>query len=442
MPEVNRRQIIKTVGTASIAGLAGCSSSGSSGNGSTGGGSSAGSKSGGNGGSQQTVDITYRDREDTFTAMAKAFNKSQSGVHVNPSIKPEKSKYRSLIAQITAGNAPEVIGLDVVYLPRFAELGALADLSSYYKNASYTSDIFDPLKKDFIRWNDKVYAMPYWIDCSLYIYNKQHYKKAGLDPESPPATWGDFKDACAKLKSAGYTPLSNTLGLLGLEVFFFMPFVWANGGKLFNDNKTKCLIDQQPAVEALQFFKDLSDKGYTTDQTQNQHFTFPPFESGKASMAFSSSGIGAIKKQSPDVYKNMGTAMFPKPEGGHHSSFLGGDCIVISQQTKKKADKFKDSKKYIDWIHSDTGMNTMVSQTGYLPSRKSGFQGKYLKNHQDIYSAFEKALKNGHAPPMHPKLNQMQSPLNNALTRAIKGQQSPQAALSQAAKSIDKVLQS
>lgn len=426
MPGVNRRQIIKTVGTASIAGLAGCSSNGSSGN--------------NEGGGKQT--ITYRDREDPFTSMAKAYNSSQSKVHVNPSIKPEKSKYRSLIAQITAGNAPQVIGLDVVYLPRFVQLGALADLTSYYNKKSYTDEIFQPLTRDFIRWNDKVYAMPYWIDCSLYLYNKQHYKKAGLDPEKPPETWDEFLNACKKLKAAGYTPLSNTLGMLGLEIFFFMPFVWAGGGKLFNDEMSKSLIDQQPAVDALKFFKKLQDKGYTTDQTQNEHFTYPPFESGKASMAFSGAGVGEIKDQSPDVYKNMGTAMFPKPEGGQHSSFLGGDCVVITKQTKQNQGAFDASEKFVDWIHSEDGMNTMASSTGYLPSLKSGFDGEYITQHKSLYEPYKKALENGHAPPMHPKLIQMQQPLNDALVRALQGKQSPEKALSQAADSITKVLQS
>ncbi|MFC6823593.1 hypothetical protein [Halopelagius fulvigenes] len=76
---------------------------------------------------------------------ADVFNESYDDVHVKASMKPPEEKYRSLIAQIQAGNAPEVLGLDVIYLPRFVELDTLANLDSFYQELSYTDGIFKPL---------------------------------------------------------------------------------------------------------------------------------------------------------------------------------------------------------------------------------------------------------------------------------------------------------
>jgi len=437
MAKCSRRRVVKGAGAAGLVSLAGCASSNKSGSSNSG--SETGSSSGG-GGSEGSVSITYRDREQRFAPVGKAFNESHSNIDLKTSIKPEQSKYRSLVAQITAGNAPTVVGLDQLYLARFVSLGALADLSTYEKSASYTSDIFEPLKTAFITWKGKTYGMPYWIDTSLYLYNKTHYEKAGLDPSNPPTTWSDFLAACDKLKQAGYTPLSNTLGLLGLETFFFLPFAWAGGATFFNDKRTKTLIDQKPAVEALKFFKEISDKGYSTDQTQNQHFTYPAFESGKASMAFSGAGVGPIRKKAPKVFKNMGTALFPKPRGGKNVACLGGNCAVLTKQAKKHQQKFSAAKSFVDWIHSKDGMSTIAKDTGYLPSRKSGFKLQYYQNHWDIYSTYKSALTNGHAMPKHPQYDQMQEPLNNAITRALKGKQSPKKALSEAATKINQVL--
>ncbi|MFB6307994.1 MAG: ABC transporter substrate-binding protein [Haloarculaceae archaeon] len=452
--EMERRRYVKALagfGAAGAAGLAGCSGGdGGSDGGSNGGsdgssdgsdGSSDGSDGSDTGGGSSPVEITYRDRIDILSGYADAFNKTHDDVKINANMEPREEKYRGVIAQISAGNAPEALGMDVIYLPRFVQLGALSDLGSFFDGLDYTDDFFQPLQEDFIRWDGTVYGLPFWIDCSVFLYNKSHYEEAGLDPENPPTTFSEFMDACAALDQAGYTPLSNTLAFTGLEVFFFMPHVWAGGGKLFNDEMTKSLVDQQPAVDALEFFVELQEKGYSTDQTSSESFTYPAFNSEEASMAYTGSGIGNVKKNNKKLYNNMGVSMFPKPEGGTQSSFLGGNTLVIPKQVQQNQEKFEAAKTFANWVNTEEGMSTTVEQMGYLPARKAGFELDYVQERWDIYGTFKKALTQGHAPPMHPDILQMQSPLNNAIQRALLGEQEPKTALSQAADEITKILQ-
>jgi len=239
MRDIDRRQLLRVIGASGAVGLAGCSgnddsdggdgSDGSDGSISDGSGDSDDSDGSGDGDSSP-VEITYRDRQGGAdpSIYADMFNEAQDDIQVNASMKPVEEKYRALIAQISAGNAPDVLGLDVVYLPRFVQLGALDNINDFYDNRDYTDEIFQPLREDFIQWEDDYYAMPFWIDLSAYYYNKNHYEEAGLDPESPPETFDEFLDACETLQQAGYeTPLSNTLGFVGLESFFFLPHVWS-----------------------------------------------------------------------------------------------------------------------------------------------------------------------------------------------------------------------
>jgi ABC-type glycerol-3-phosphate transport system substrate-binding protein len=453
MREIDRRRLLQVIGASGAIGLAGCSGNGDStdsedgeSDGSDGSDGDGGSTDGGDGGSgsQETTEITYRDRSGGSdpSIYADVFNESQDGIQVNPSMKPVEEKYRALIAQISAGNAPDVLGLDVVYLPRFVQLGALDEINDFYESRDYTDEIFQPLREDFIQWDGDYYAMPFWIDLSAYYYNKLHYEEAGLDPENPPETFQEFLDACEALQQAGYdTPLSNTLGFVGLESFFYLPHVWAGGGEFLNEDQTECLIDEQPAVDALEFFLELQEKGYSTDQTSTESFTYGAFAAEETSMMYGGgTGVGAVKNQNEELFNNMGTAMFPKPEGGERSSFLGGDSISVSTQTSDA--KREASMEFIDWVNSEEGMRVTVEDLGYLPARRSGFETEYVAERQDIFAAFEQAMEQGHAPPMHPNFLEMQGPLNNAIARVLLGEQDPQPALTQAANSINSVLQS
>jgi raffinose/stachyose/melibiose transport system substrate-binding protein len=53
----------------------------------------------------------------------------------------------------------------------------------------------------------KQYRLGWYSASPLWLYNKDMFDKAGLDADKPPTTWEDFKSACDKLKSKGFTPM-------------------------------------------------------------------------------------------------------------------------------------------------------------------------------------------------------------------------------------------
>lgn len=423
-----RRKLLSGLGTGAALALAGCSQ-GSNGSGNT------TTESG-------PTEITYRDRFDSLKQYATAFNKSHDAVHVNPSMKPPQSKYQGLISEITAGNAPEVVGLDVVQLPRFAELGALSNMESFYKELDYTDDFFEPVQRDFISYEGTRYALPYWIDLSVYYYNKRHFEEAGLDPENPPTTWEEYRNAAAKLTTEDRTGLAATYKTAGQELFTFMPFVWANGGSLFNEDKTEAMVDKKPAVEALQLLTDLTENGYIESPvSQGWNEVHNAFANGNASMMHSGGyGIGYIRQNKPEMLKDIGTAVFPKPKGGQHSSFIGGNSIVIPKQTQKNEQKYKAAKEFVKWVNTEEGMKTTLD-LGFFPARKSGFELPTAKKNERLFSAFQTALSEGHAPPMHTNILQLSTELRSAIQNALMGEKSPENALSDAAKAMNKILQ-
>lgn len=387
------------------------------------------------------TEITYRDRSGAgdLEVYPEGFNDAQDEIDVDPSLQPVEDSYRALISEISAGNAPEVIGLDIVYLPRFVELGGIAQIDDFYESLDYTGEFFDPLD-EFIFWEDEAYGLPFWIDCSVYIYKRSHFEDAGLDPDNPPETFGAFLDACEDLQQSGYTtPVSNTLGFTGLESFFYLPHVWGGGGGLFNDDMTECIVDEEPGVEAAEFFLALQENDYSTDQTQSEEFTYPAFFNEETSIAYSGgTGLGIVRDEDEELFEDLGVAAFPHPEGGQSSSFLGGNCITISEQTE--GEKREASEEFVEWVNTDEAMRLTVEELGYVPGRTSGLETEFVQERQDLYDPFVTALEQGKTP-MHPDFLEMQEPLNNALARILLGDQDPQPALTEAADSITDILQ-
>jgi multiple sugar transport system substrate-binding protein len=430
---VARRRVLAGLAGGAAAGLAGCSARGPAG-----GDGDGGDGSGGGGG--EGVTLTYHDRDDTYSNYADPFNGAHDGITVEESIEPDDARYKSVIAEISAGNAPEVIGLDVVRLAQFADLGALADLSDWAPSLDYWDDVFEPLRRDFVQYQGTTYALPFWLDCSMYHYNKAHFEEAGLDPESPPETWSEFRSACEALDGAGYTPVAASFDG-GLTEFFWYPFPWSNGAELLNEDNSATNFDSSAAVEALELWVDLNDAGYTTDLVAGEWTTFHnKFLNGDASMCFGSAFTSTfVRENDREFFDNdLGASMYPMASGGIQQTFIGGNSIVISKQAAQDEAVFSAAKEFVEWSNSEEGM-TRTLENGGLPGRERGFE-LASDRPEPAYPVAREALGKGHAPPIHPKYEQIADPFRTAVEEALLGERTADEALKSAASRVNSIL--
>jgi ABC-type glycerol-3-phosphate transport system substrate-binding protein len=96
-----------------------------------------------------------------------------------------------------------------------------------------------------------------------FYYNKAHFKKAGLDPNSPPKDWNSFLAACEKLKAAGIVPI--TSGTRDYTAnFMFRTFAANIFGKNVSGLQTGKLGFEKNAAfkKAAQMMVELKQKGY------------------------------------------------------------------------------------------------------------------------------------------------------------------------------------
>src|SRR6185312_563280 len=80
------------------------------------------------------------------------------------------------------------------------------------------------------------YGVPYLADLSVLWYNKALFKKAGLDPNSPPTSYAEIVSDAQKISKLGhgiygFSFAGNCQGCLG---FTMLPSMWAAGQHMLN----------------------------------------------------------------------------------------------------------------------------------------------------------------------------------------------------------------
>lgn len=70
-----------------------------------------------------------------------------------------------------------------------------------------------PLKRSLLwfGWDSQdpaIHQLPWTTYAYGFLFNKTMFRRAGLDPNSPPTTWSQLLQSCQKLSAAGITPLA------------------------------------------------------------------------------------------------------------------------------------------------------------------------------------------------------------------------------------------
>ena len=379
-----RRRVLGVAATvASVALLAtACGGGGDSGGGS--GGASGGAASG-------TITIWARDSEQTFMPqLVDLYNKSHT-VQAKVTIIPAANFVQKLGTAASAGSGPDVSSIDLVYAPYFASAGALEDISDLAGSLPY-KDSLSPSHQRLGTFEDKTYALPFTAEASAVYYNKDLFKKAGLDPNKPPTSYAEMRAAAKKIRAlgSGYYGFTFAGACGGCNVFEFAPHVWASGGDILNQDGTKATLDTPQVTDALQFYRDMWTDGSVSTASKNDAGTqqIPLFSSGKVGMVT----LGAFAIPTIEKAKiNFGVTPIPGKDGGT-ASFAGGDVISVINGTKNKA----GAEDFIKWA-TDEQAQTFLAKNGSVPVR-TDLVPKIYASQGPAYAVFGQLMGTGKTP--------------------------------------------
>ncbi|MER7955368.1 extracellular solute-binding protein [Streptomyces sp. NPDC096030] len=385
-------------------------------------GSDGGSKDGGSKSSGElSGTVTWWDtstvgsEDKVFKKIAEDFTKKHPKVtvkYVNVPFGEAQNKFKN--AAQSGSGAPDVIRSEVAWTPEFADLGYLAPLDG---TAALKDD------KDFLKqaaastqYNGKTYAVPQVIDSMGIFYNKKIFKEAGVEV---PKTIAELKTVSAAIKDkTGKTGLY----LRGDDAYWFLSFLYGEGGDLVNAESKTVTIDNAAGVKALATVKDLVDSGAAkTDATDGWNNMQTAFKEGKVAMMIN--GPWAVAdtfagKEFADK-ANLGIAPVPAgsagqgaPQGGHNLAVYAGS---------KNLDASYAFTEYMTSVETQT---QIAKELSLLPTRESVYVKPDVASNEMI-SFFKPVVDKAVERPWIPETGSLFAPLVTEYTKVLTGQTTP-----------------
>jgi multiple sugar transport system substrate-binding protein len=308
---------------------------------------------------------------------------------------PDNQMVTKLATSVQAGDVPDLISFDLIFMPDFMKAGFLTDLTAELTadpNQSKVAKAF----RDLATYDGKLYGTGFTPDVSILLYNKDIFAKAGLDPEKPPKTIGELTAYAKQIKDKvpdayGYY-FSGSCG--GCNIFTQAPMMWGSGATLLPTSGDAPALDGPGVKEVLTMLKDLWEAGVIPESAEadtGQNF-FATFETGTIGMVGSGGfAISALKANHPDM--NFGIAPLPGINEGQASSFVGGDVIAIPTGAKN-ADL---AKQFIAWQLTDEAQLEGLAKNLILPSRTDLADNKYFQE-EPRYIVTAQAVGIGQTP--------------------------------------------
>ena len=113
-----------------------------------------------------------------------------------------------------------------------------------------------PAIVEALSFNNKLRLMPEHSEMEIYIYNKQYFQDAGLDPEKKDWTWDELYAAAPALTKGNRFPCAQAWGN---GAYYWLCFYNSiPGAKLLSDDRTAVLFDNDDGLLAFQTV----DKGF------------------------------------------------------------------------------------------------------------------------------------------------------------------------------------
>ncbi|NDB01178.1 MAG: sn-glycerol-3-phosphate ABC transporter substrate-binding protein UgpB, partial [Betaproteobacteria bacterium] len=322
--------------------------------------------------------------------LAKNFNASQSNFKIVPTFKGTYDEsFTAAVAAHRAGNAPHILQVfEVGTATMMASKGVSVPVGKIMKDAG---EKFDPktyvsaVAGYYTAPSGEMLSFPFNSSTTVFYFNKDAFKAAGIDTAKAPGTWPEVALAAAKLKASGHKcPLSIAWqGWTQLESFSAWHNVeFATKGNGLGGMDARMKVNSALHVRHIENLANMAKQGLFVYKGR-ANVPEASFISGECAMMTTSTGFyGNVAKNAKFDWGLAPLPHYPDVPGAPQNTVIGGASLWV--MAGKKADEYKGIAQFFTYLSRPDIQAATHQRTGYLPitmaafelTEKSGFYGK------------------------------------------------------------------
>ena len=324
---------------------------------------------------------------DWVNDLAKQFNASQKEYKLVPTYKGEYDQSMAAgIAAYRAGNAPDILQVfEVGTATMMYSKGAIKPVADVMKEAGVKFDpkVFIPAVAGYYTApNGQMLSFPFNSSTTVFYYNKDALKAAGLDPEKAPTTWPEVVSIAAKLKASGNKCPFTTSWMTWAQLESFSTWhnvTYASKNNGFGGLDARLEFNSPLHVRHFENLANMSKQGLFVYKGRASK-AVNSFTSGECAMFVGSSGsYASIKRDSKFSFAESTLPYYPDVAGAPQNTIIGGASLWAL--AGKPADHYKGVAAFFSFLSDPKVQAANHQRTGYLPitmaaydmTEKSGF---------------------------------------------------------------------
>ena len=306
----------------------------------------------------------------------------------------------------------------------------------------------------YYRVGNTLYSMPFNTSTAILYYNKDMFKKAGLNPSRPPRTFEEIEEYAKRLVSSGATSAGITISIYG----WFFEQLMARQGALYADHgngrdaaATSVVFNkQEEGARILEWWARMVKAGIASNPGRapaGNAAAQRAISGGQTAMIFESTAtLRSLLTQSGGRFE-LGTGYFPKPPQAKNGGSIVGGASVWILKGRPPAEQ-QAAWEFAKFITAPPQQAAWYSGTGYFPIRKDAYREAVAKDTLAKNPQFLTAISELRSSPINRSTQgallgvfpEARQRVEEAIEATVLGRKTAQQALNDAARDINQAI--
>ncbi|MBB5801542.1 multiple sugar transport system substrate-binding protein [Saccharothrix ecbatanensis] len=293
-------------------------------------------------------------------AVVAEFNAANPDIRVDVNFMPWDVFFGKLLPAYGSAGGPDLAAFDSTHVAQYAKKGVLAPMDDWFA-ADPASDVLITAATEAVTYDGVKYAVPMTFSSLKLFYHRPMFEAAGLDPDRPPTTWDEWRDAMVKLTTdhdRDGTPEQYGMALPDHDAIPVWPILlWGHGGDVLEPDGSKSALTRPETVAAVRTWADLLHRKKVSPVGLAGAEAEQLFQIGDAAMTVAGPWLTA-------GLEGVDYDVAPVPSGPVRQATLGSTTSV-ALNAKASPEKKQAAHRFLSYWVSEQAQESWMKGSGY-----------------------------------------------------------------------------